>query len=124
MKIVLLGCVGLCLAFASRSEAQTVHDSTGHGMIARSVDSSEDEQARKILDYPGAADLDPDETMEYLDGLSSVAATGLALLHANPDVSWTEAHASLRADDTARRAPNAWCAPAAAAPGKFYLRSR
>lgn len=118
MKIASFGYVGLCLVIASITKAQTVHDSTWHGSILRSIDSTVGKEARGILDDPGATDLDPDETLEYLDGLSSIAATGFALLHANPDVSWTEAHAALRAQHdtsaTASSTPNA----------KFSLRSR
>jgi len=126
VKIESLVRVGLSLFLAtvtvSRVAAQTTHDSTDRGYA---LDSSEDALARHILDDPGISDLDPNETLEYLDGLSggdrssTIAATGLALLHANPDVTWTEAHAAIRAQHD-----SVWRAPSGAPTGKFFLRSR
>jgi len=108
---------GLLLIIASRTEAQPVLDSTQHRKMVRSPDSSEDQVARHILDDPGLPNLDPGETFEYLDGLPAVAAVGLTLLHANPEVTWTEAHAAIRAH-------RAISSKVAVPPAKFSLRSR
>lgn len=75
--------------------AQTSGDSTSRSHS--NADSLEAAYARSILDLPGTSDLDPDETLEYLDGLNALADRGLARLHADPNISWTEAHAMVRA---------------------------
>ena len=56
-----------------------------------------DIEAERIFDVPGTSSLDPDETMEYLDELSSQTGHNLERLHANADVSWSEARRELRA---------------------------
>ncbi len=122
MKIAPLFCVGVGLFVASRLEAQTSHDSTS---VMYSLDSSEAELARQILDDPGTTDLDPNEAFEYLDGLHDIAATGLKLLHANPDMTWTDAHAAVRAQNASTGVSSASAvALIAEQAGKFSLRSR
>ncbi len=63
---------------------------------AQSIPDSADIQARRIFDIPGNFSLDPDETLEYLDELSTLTGHDLERLHADADVSWSEARRELR----------------------------
>ncbi len=83
---------------------------------AQSLDTN-DAQARRIFDVPGTSSLDPDETLEYLDDLSTLTGDPLERLHANADVSWSEARRELRAK---------YANPIVSgdSSGKFSLRSR
>ncbi len=63
---------------------------------AQLVDTA-DAIARRIFDVPGNSGLDPDETLEYLDELSTLTGDDLERLHADADVSWSEARRELRA---------------------------
>jgi hypothetical protein len=65
--------------------------------IAQSLPDSNDIEARRIFDVPGNTSLVPDETLEYLDELATQTGNNLERLHANADVSWTEARRELRA---------------------------
>ncbi|HEY3873900.1 MAG TPA: hypothetical protein VGM92_00355, partial [Candidatus Kapabacteria bacterium] len=66
----------------------------GSPASAQWLDSS-DSHARTIFDIPGSTTSDPDETLEYLDALSSITGNTLERLHAKPDVSWLEAHRAI-----------------------------
>ncbi len=63
--------------------------------IAQSLPDSNDIEARRIFDIPGTTSIDPDETLEYLDELATQTGNNLERLHANADVSWTEARREL-----------------------------
>ena len=67
------------------------------GSNAQSLPDSNDIVARSIFDVPGNTSLIPDETLEYLDELATQTGNTLERLHANADVSWTEARRELRA---------------------------
>ena len=106
MRTLPVFCVIIFISFSALSsslKAQTNSDSTSRSPT--NADSLEAAYARNILDLPGTNDLDPNEVLEYLDGLNSVAATGLAALHANPNISWTEAHALARSNRVAIEIP-------------------
>jgi hypothetical protein len=63
---------------------------------AQLVDTA-DVITRRIFDVPGNTSLDPEETLEYLDELSTLTGHDLERLHADADVSWSEARRELRA---------------------------
>ncbi len=94
MKIASFAFAGLILSLCARAGAQTISNSIP--ALPFVADSIEDDEARRILDDPGLSEVDPDEVNEYLEGLPMTMGTGLAELHANPTISWIEAHAIAR----------------------------
>ncbi len=76
------------------ANAQNVRDSMERKMMLR---DSVGAMAQRILDDPGMGAIDVDAAFEYLDGLSAVAGAGLERFHADPQVSWVQAHAMARA---------------------------
>ncbi len=82
----------------------------GNEAHAQSHIDSSDAQARRVFDLPGNTGADPNETLEYLDELSTATGKDIERIHANADVSWNEAyrelrlssaHSSLRSDTSA-----------------------
>ncbi len=70
----------------------------GHGDVrAQIFDSMSMLKQNAFFDVPGPPNLNPDETLEYLDELSTQTGRDLERLHANADISWSEARRELRA---------------------------
>ncbi len=69
----------------------------GRGDVRAQIFDSIDVEAERIFDVPGPPNLNPDETLEYLDELSTQTGRDLERLHANADISWSEARRELRA---------------------------
>jgi hypothetical protein len=82
---------GLCLGILASSMLFCSRNAE-----AQLVDTA-DVIASRIFDVPGNSGLDPDETLEYLDELSTLTGNDLERLHADADVSWSEARRELRA---------------------------
>ncbi len=68
----------------------------GSNVRAQALDTI-DAEAQRIFDVPGTSSLDPDETLEYLDELATQTGNNLERLHANADMSWSDARRELQA---------------------------
>jgi hypothetical protein len=88
--VKLYSCLGIVAAFTLFCQSEA------HAQLTDSVEII----ASRIFDVPGTSSLAPDETLEYLDELSTLTGDTLERLHAYADISWHEAYEAIRTHHT------------------------